>query len=85
MQNLFLKFYAKLSQALNSKTFWLIVATFLINGVPTIRGQIPAQFLPYVDLFLALVTTLTHINPSQDYSAPVIPDTTEGLPINPID
>lgn len=53
---------------INSRTFWLIVVTFLINGIPSIKALVPAGDLPYLDLVLAMLTTITHINPSQDYS-----------------
>ena len=64
----------KIKQALKSKTFWLIVATFIINSIAPIRSLIPTEFLPFVDLALAMLTTATHIYPSQDYTQTVAKD-----------
>lgn len=65
------KFLYKLNQIVHSRTFWLVVITFLINSIPTIRELIPMQWLPVVDLTLAFLTTLTHVFPSANYNEPI--------------
>jgi hypothetical protein len=62
-------FIFKLKQALTSKTFWTVVILAAINAIAPLRAEIPAQYLPIIDAVLALLATLFHVNPSQDYSA----------------
>lgn len=68
MKTFLLSLLNKIQQALKSKTFWLVVVTFLVNGITPIRTLIDPKLLPYLDSVLAILTTLTHLFPSQNYS-----------------
>ncbi len=57
----------KISQIFKSRTFWTLVVLFIVNGVHGIQGSIPPEALTYVNLFLGMMTTYFHINPSQNY------------------
>jgi len=57
----------KLKQILKSRTFWTIVALFIINGVSAIHSSIPANLAPIVDGVLGILAVYFHINPSQNY------------------
>ena len=61
-------FLAKLVKAISSRTNWTILATFVVNGVPMIRGFIPAQWLPLVDAVLGLLALYFHMNPKQNFN-----------------
>jgi hypothetical protein len=57
----------KVLLALKSRTVWTVVALVLINGIPAVRGFIPAQYLPYVDGAIGLLAMYFKVNPSQNY------------------
>ena len=61
----------KLALAVKSKTVWLAVILFAINGIGAIKNLIPAQYLPAVDGVLSILTILAHLFPSQDYNQPI--------------
>lgn len=60
----------KINQAIASRTFWTIVATFLINAVPQFESVVPVMYKPLVDAILGLMAVYFHLNPSQNYDAP---------------
>lgn len=60
-----------------SRTFWMVVVTFLLNGVTAIHSSIPSGFVPVIDGILGILTVYFHINPSQAYNAV---DTTGATP-----
>jgi len=57
----------KIAQALKSRTFWTLVALFIINGITGIRENINPSALTLIDTVLTVVATYLHVNPSQNY------------------
>ena len=57
----------KVAQALKSRTFWTLVALFIINGINGIHNQIPPVLVGFIDLALSALATYFHVNPSQNY------------------
>lgn len=53
----------KLITALTSRTVWTVVAMVIVNGVPSITGMLPAEYLPVVNLVLGGLATYFRINP----------------------
>ena len=58
----------KLTQALTSRTVWVIVVMFLIGGVEAIAGVIPDNVETMILFFLGALAGYFKVNPSQDYS-----------------
>jgi hypothetical protein len=58
----------KVAQALKSRTFWTLVALFIINGINGIHNQIPPALLTLVDVGMTMLATYFHVNPRQNYS-----------------
>jgi len=46
-----------------SRTFWVIVITFIINGITGIRESIPPNALVIIDAILGILATYFHITP----------------------
>ena len=44
---------------LKSRTVWLIAITFCVNGLAGIKGLIPIDWLPIIDLILGALTIYT--------------------------
>ena len=59
----------KIAQALKSRTFWTLVALFIINGITGIREQISPQMLTTIDAILTVLAVYFKLNPSQNYHA----------------
>jgi hypothetical protein len=55
---------------LKSRTFWTVVAMFIVGGVNAIAHVLPADLQTVVMGALSLATMYFHINPSQSYNAP---------------
>ncbi len=55
--------------ALMSRTFWMIVAMFIIGGFQSIQSMIPAGSIVYVQGFLGMLAVYFKLNPSQNYGA----------------
>jgi hypothetical protein len=47
------------TQLFRSRTFWLLVLAFVVNGFSGIRDSIPAGLLPYLDGVFAILTIYT--------------------------
>lgn len=52
----------KVLQALTSRTVWTGIVMVLVNGIPAIKGMIPANLLPVVDSVLGLLAIYFRIN-----------------------
>ncbi len=50
-----------------SRTFWTVVAMFIIGGTNGVMGLIPTGSVIYVQGALSLLATYFHVNPSQTY------------------
>lgn len=57
----------KIIKIASSRTFWTIIAMFLIGGVHAVTQFIPADLMIYVEGALGILATYFHINPSQKY------------------
>lgn len=53
---------------LKSRTFWTIVAMFIIGGVNAIVPVLPADVQTIAMAVLGIAATYFHINPSQNYN-----------------
>lgn len=51
-----------------SRTFWLIILMFVINGGNAIIPMLPPTVQLIMNALLSLAATYTHINPSQPYN-----------------
>ena len=60
--------FDKIKQAFLSKTVWLVVITFLLNGISAIKNLVQPQWLPLVDGILSVLIILAKLFPSQEYS-----------------
>ncbi len=52
---------------LKSRTFWVIVVTFVLNGFNSIHGMIPPVWVLPLDTLLGLLAVYFKANPSQQY------------------
>ncbi len=59
---------SKIQLALRSRTFWTIVAMFVINGLQGVHGSIPPSVVAVLDPILSVLAIYFHVNPSQNYS-----------------
>ena len=59
------KIWEKILKALKSRTVWVIVLMFLINGISGIREFVPVSILPYLDAVLGLLGVYFRLNPKQ--------------------
>ena len=50
-----------------SRTVWVIVVMFLINGVAGIRAQIPEGKLPFIDGVLSMAAIYFRVAPAQSF------------------
>lgn len=73
----------KVKQAIQSKTFWAIVAMFIVNGVTPVRDSVPQQWLPLVDALLALLATYSHLFPTQNYFSDGVINTSDSKTVAP--
>jgi len=55
---------------LKSRTFWTIVAMFVVGGGNAIVPMIPADLQALVMLVLSGLATYFHVSPSQTYNTP---------------
>lgn len=53
---------------LKSRTFWTILAMFIVGGVNAIVPFMPAEAQTIVMGVLGLLATYFHVNPSQNYN-----------------
>lgn len=53
---------------LKSRTFWTIVAMFLIGGVNAIVQVLPPDIQAAAVAILGIAATYFHVNPSQQYN-----------------
>ena len=51
-----------------SRTFWTVVAMFVIGGLNAIMNVIPASLQTGLMAVLGIAATYFHINPSQSYN-----------------
>ena len=58
---------SKLFKILSSRTAWMFILLFAINGVTGIREQIPANILPIVDAALGLLGVYFRVKPRVDF------------------
>ena len=63
MTNIFRK------QTTASRTVWMIIILFLINGVTGIRAYIPAFWLPLVDGVLGILAVYFRVDQKQDFKS----------------
>lgn len=59
----------KITQALQSRTFWTLVVMFLIGGVQAITAVIPAGWETPIMGVLGILAAYFHVNPSQNYDS----------------
>ena len=52
-----------IKKILSSRTVWVIIVLFIINGVTGIREFIPANLLPAIDAVLGLAAIYFRIQP----------------------
>ena len=52
---------------LKSRTVWVIIVMFFINGVAGIRAQIPAEWLPFIDGVLSMAAIYFRVAPAQSF------------------
>lgn len=57
----------KIKQTVNSRTIWVLVFLFVLNGIDGIRNQIDPQALFWIDFILTGFASYFKINPSQKY------------------
>ena len=57
--------YLKMFQ---SRTVWVIILMFVVNGVSGIREVIPANALPIIDALLTLAAIYFRVKPKQNFS-----------------
>lgn len=53
---------------LKSRTFWVIVATFVFNGLEAIKDSIPPEFQVAVNAILLILGTYFRTNPKQKFN-----------------
>ncbi len=53
---------------LKSRTFWTVVATFVINGLQGIRPMLTPHQMLFLDAILSAATVFFHVTPSQNYN-----------------
>jgi len=58
----------KITQALNSRTFWTIAVAIIVNTINANVAFIPAGWMDFINPILGLLATFYHVNPSQNYS-----------------
>ena len=54
-------------QFLKSRTVWVIVILFIINGIAGVREMIPVMWLPMIDGVLSILAIYFRINPKQRF------------------
>jgi len=52
-----------IKKILSSRTVWVIIVLFIINGVTGIREFIPANLLPAIDAILGIAAIYFRITP----------------------
>lgn len=57
----------KILLILKSRTFWTLVAMFIVGGTNAIVAYLPAGLEPVVMAALGVLATYFHITPSQNY------------------
>ena len=57
----------KLATILSSRTVWVFLILFTVNGVTGIREQIPPAVLPIVDAALGLLGVYFRVKPRVDF------------------
>lgn len=53
----------KIALAFRSRTVWTVVILVIINGLPSVRGMIPAQYIGVIDTLLGLAAAYFRVNP----------------------
>ena len=51
---------------LKSRTVWVIIILFVINGVEGIRSSIPATALPIIDAILSVLAIYFRVQPKAE-------------------
>lgn len=59
---------SKIQLALQSRTFWTIVITIVLNTIAANSSLIPAGIMDLLNPILGLLATYFHVNPSQVYT-----------------
>lgn len=57
----------KIKKALSSRTVWMVVALFVINGITGVQDLLPVAWLPYINSFVGILAIYFKVNPSQKY------------------
>ena len=55
---------------LRSKTFWVLVLTFVYNGYAAISGQLPADATVVINLVFTVLASYFHLSTGQSTSGP---------------
>ncbi len=58
----------KILQVLKSRTFWTLVAMFIINGVAGVHDRLPTEWITTVDGILSIAAVYFHVNPQRNYN-----------------
>lgn len=58
----------KIKLALASRTFWTLVAIFVLNTVHANQGLIPTGAMDIINPILTLLAAYFKVTPSQDYT-----------------
>ena len=57
----------KLFTMFKSRTVWMIIVLFILNGVGGIREQISPSLLSVIDATIAVLGIYFRVNPKQEY------------------
>lgn len=52
----------QITTAVQSRTVWTILAMVIVNGVPSITGMLPQEYLPLINLVLGTLAAYFRIN-----------------------
>jgi hypothetical protein len=57
---------------LSSRTFWSVVALFIVQVVPIIHNSIPVAVMPLADALMSTLIIYFHLNPNNSYGNSVL-------------
>ena len=52
----------KIITGFRSRTVWTIIATIVLNGVPSVTGMLPQEYLPLVNTLLGALAIHFRVN-----------------------
>ena len=54
---------------LRSRTFWTIVAMFIIGGINSVKPVIPLDIVPYIEFALGALASYFHLDTAVKFGA----------------